>query len=165
MWRCREVAMSRGGDVARWRCCDVCGDGVMLWRGDATRTAMTIALLVVMARMPTAAAPPHGTSTGEWPAYHGDYRNHHYSPLAQITAENFKTLEVAWRLKTDNFGTRPEYKLEGTPLMVGGVVYLTAGTRRAVVAADAATGELRWVHREPEGARGAAAPRQLSGRG
>ena len=126
---------------------------------------MTIALLVVMARMPTAEAPPHGTSTGEWPAYHGDYRNHHYSPLAQITAENFKTLEVAWRLKTDNFGTRPEYKLEGTPLMVGGVVYLTAGTRRAVVAADAATGELRWVHREPEGARGAAAPRQLSGRG
>ena len=78
---------------------------------------------------------------------------------------NFNTLEVAWRLKTDNFGTRPEFKLEGTPLMVGGVVYTTAGTRRAVVALDAGTGELRWVHGEPEGARGAAAPRQLSGRG
>ncbi len=77
--------------------------------------------------------------------------NHHYSPLAQITAGNFNTLEVAWRLKTDNFGTRPEYKLEGTPLMVGGVVYTTAGTRRAVIALDAATGELRWVHGEPEG--------------
>ena len=49
--------------------------------------------------------------------------------------------------------------------MVGGVLYTTAGTRRAVVALDAATGELRWVHGEPEGARGAAAPRQLSGRG
>ena len=35
--------------------------------------------------------------------------------------------------------------------MVGGVVYTTAGTRRAVVALDAATGELRWVHGEPEG--------------
>ena len=49
--------------------------------------------------------------------------------------------------------------------MVDGVVYSTAGTRRAVVALDAATGELLWMHSENEGARGAAAPRQLSGRG
>src|SRR5262249_31750766 len=52
-----------------------------------------------------------------------------------------------------------------TPLMIGGIVYSTAGTRRAVVALDAATGELIWMHSEREGARGAAAPRQLSGRG
>ena len=39
------------------------------------------------------------------------------------------------------------------------------GTRRAVVAADAATGELLWTHRLDEGERGAAAPRRLSGRG
>ena len=49
--------------------------------------------------------------------------------------------------------------------MVGGVLYATGGTRRSVVALDAATGELLWVHSEREGARGAAAPRQLSGRG
>ena len=49
--------------------------------------------------------------------------------------------------------------------MVGGRLYSTGGTRRAVVALDAATGELLWVHSEDEGARGAAAPRQLSGRG
>ncbi|HYL37663.1 MAG TPA: PQQ-binding-like beta-propeller repeat protein, partial [Bryobacteraceae bacterium] len=102
---------------------------------------------------------------GEWPAYAGDLRNYHYSPLDQINASNFSKLEVAWRFKTDSLGTRPEYKLEGTPLMVKGVVYATAGSRRAVVALDAATGELLWVHGEHEGARGAAAPRQLSGRG
>ena len=72
---------------------------------------------------------------------------------------------MAWRFKTDSLGTRPEYKLEGTPLMVGGTLYATAGTRRSVIALDAATGELLWVHRYPEGSRGAAAPRQLSGRG
>jgi quinoprotein glucose dehydrogenase len=44
-------------------------------------------------------------------------------------------------------------------------VYSTGGTRRAVVALDAATGELLWVHSLNEGARGAAAPRLLSGRG
>jgi glucose dehydrogenase len=116
-----------------------------------------------------AAAPAGGfiasTKNGDWPAYTGDTRGTRYSPLAQITAANFKDLEVAWRFKTDNLGTRPEYKLEGTPLAVNGIVYTTAGTRRAVIALDGATGELMWVHRYPEGKRGALAPRGLSGRG
>ena len=49
--------------------------------------------------------------------------------------------------------------------MVNGVVYCTAGTRRAVVALDAATGEMLWMHSEHEGKRGDSAPRKLSGRG
>src|SRR5438094_2146103 len=49
--------------------------------------------------------------------------------------------------------------------MANGVVYATGGTRRAVFALDAATGELFWTHSEREGARGGNAPRQLSGRG
>ena len=67
------------------------------------------------------------------------------------TPANFSNLEVAWRFKTDNLGPRPEINFESTPLMVNGVVYSTAGTRRAVVALDAATGELLWVHSEREG--------------
>ena len=101
----------------------------------------------------------------DWPNYAGDITGSSYKPLDQINASNFSKLEVAWRFKTDNLGNRPEFKLEGTPLEVGGVVYATAGSRRAVVALDAVTGELLWVHGEKEGARGAAAPRQLSGRG
>jgi len=112
-----------------------------------------------------AAAQAPSAASGEWRHYAGDLRNHHYSPLDQISASNFNSLQIAWRLKTDNFGTRPEYKLEGTPLMAKGVLYTTAGSRRAVVALDAASGELLWIHGYPEGARGAAAPRQLSGRG
>jgi len=104
-------------------------------------------------------------ASGDWRSYAGDLRNQHYSPLDRITAGNFNTLDVAWRFKTDSLGPRPEYKLEGTPLMANGVLYTTAGTRRAVVALDAVTGELRWVHAEQEGARAAASPRQLSGRG
>ena len=68
-------------------------------------------------------------------------------------------------MKTDNFGPQPEYNFEGTPLMVDGVVYTTVGTRRAVVAVDAGTGEYLWMHRLDEGERGAATPRRLSGRG
>jgi quinoprotein glucose dehydrogenase len=106
-----------------------------------------------------------GARNGEWRSYGGDLGNTHYSPLDQINAGNFSQLQVAWRLKTDNLGPRPEFNFEGTPLMANGVIYSTAGTRRAVVAVDAATGELLWVHGEHEGARGTAAPRQLSGRG
>src|ERR1700677_946951 len=106
-----------------------------------------------------------GAKNGEWQTYGGDLGNTHYSPLDQINAANFSKLQIAWRFKTENLGPRPEYNFEGTPLMANGVVYSTAGTRRSVVALDAATGELLWVHGEREGARAAASPRQLSGRG
>ena len=112
----------------------------------------------------TVFAQYHAKDT-EWPTYNADLKGTRYRPLDQINATNFSKLEVAWRFKTDSIGNRPEFKLEGTPLMVNGVIYATAGSRRAAIALDAATGELLWVHGEHEGERGAAAPRQLSGRG
>ncbi len=111
-----------------------------------------------------APAQSHGKDS-EWPTYAADLAGSRYRPLDQINASNFSKLEIAWRFKTDSLGNRPEFKLEGTPLMVNGVLYATGGSRRAVIALDAASGELLWVHGEHEGARGAAAPRQLSGRG
>src|ERR1017187_5577275 len=92
-----------------------------------------------------------GAKNGEWRTYGGDLGNTRYSPLNQINAGNFKNLEVAWRFKTENLGPRPEQNLESTPLMINGVLYSTAGSRRDVVALDAATGELLWVHGEREG--------------
>jgi len=124
---------------------------------------LAAALLFTTADLRGQQAPkPKGA---EWPTYGGDLASTRYSPLDQITAENFNKLEIAWRFKTDALGPRPEFNYEGTPLMVDGVVYATAGTRRAAVALDAATGEMLWMHSENEGKRGEAAPRQLSGRG
>src|SRR5689334_2722992 len=91
-------------------------------------------------------SPPQGnwsaqpsTKNGEWPQYNGDMHGTRYSPLDQINASNFSKLEVAWRFKTDSLGPRPEYKLEGTPIMVKGVLYATGGVRRSIVALDART--------------------------
>ena len=123
---------------------------------------LAITLLAALTAVPLGQS---GAVRGEWPTYGGDLGNTRYAPLDQITAANFSNLEVAWRFKTDNLGPRPEFNLQSTPLMVRGRLYSTGGTRRAVVSLDAATGELLWVHSEDEGARGAAAPRQLSGRG
>jgi quinoprotein glucose dehydrogenase len=106
-----------------------------------------------------------GARSGEWRTYGGDLGHTRYAPLDQISAANFDNLEVAWRFKTDNLGPRLEFNLQSTPLVVGRRLFSTGGTRRAVVSLDAGTGELLWVHSEDEGPRGAAAPRQLSGRG
>jgi glucose dehydrogenase len=135
-----------------------------LFRSILFSTALVGAVALVVHGVSGQSAAP-STKNGEWPHYTGDARGTRYSPLDQITAANFNRLEVAWRFKTDNLGSRPEFKLEGTPLMIGGTLYATAGTRRSVVALDAKSGELRWVHAFPEGTRGANAPRQLSGRG
>lgn len=124
--------------------------------------ASTAALLALFA-LP--ATTQQGASNGNWPAYGADNGNTRYSPLAQINAANFSKLQLAWVFSTANLGPTPETNLEATPLVVDGVFYSTAGSRRSVIALDAATGELLWVYREDEGERGEVAPRRLSGRG
>ncbi len=129
-----------------------------------SRTAVRLlpaALLIAALNAPAQT----GAKNGEWPAYGADTGHTRYSPLDQINASNFSKLEVAWRFKSDSLGPRPEYQWESTPLMVHGRLFTTAGSRRAVVALDAATGEMLWMHSEQEGKRGQSAPRQLSGRG
>ena len=137
----------------------------MRGRKTGRRSRLILMMLIGPALLPPGASAQYRAKDTEWPSYAADLAGTRYRPLDQINASNFNELEIAWRIKTDNFGNRPEYKLEGTPLMVNGVLYATAGSRRAVIALDAATGELLWVHGEREGARGGAAPRQLSGRG
>jgi quinoprotein glucose dehydrogenase len=124
---------------------------------------IAVAAVVIAATLPTLAQS--GAKNGEWRTYAGDLGSTRYAPLDQISAANFNKLEVAWRFGTTPLGPRPEYQYEGTPLFVHGMLFVTAGTRRAVVALDAATGELRWMHSEDEGKRGENAPRQLSGHG
>jgi quinoprotein glucose dehydrogenase len=121
--------------------------------------------LCALLLVPALANAQQGTTAGEWPSYGGDLGHTRYAPLDQINAANFSELELAWTFKTDNFGPTPEYRFQSTPLMIDGVLYTTAGSRRSVVALDAATGEILWSFRFEEGARATNAPRQLSGRG
>ena len=118
--------------------------------------------ILAAAHLPAFAQVPADT---DWRHYAADPANTRYAPLDQIDGSNFSSLQVAWRFKTDNLGPRPEYQYEGTPLVIRGRMYVTAGTRRAVVCLDASTGEIRWMHSEDEGARGRNAPRQYSGHG
>jgi len=122
-------------------------------------------LLLSISTVTSGQAGLPSTAKGDWTYYNADIKGTKYSPLDQINASNFGKLEIAWRFKTDSLGPRPEYKLEGTPVAVNGVLYTTGGTRRSVVALDGATGELIWAHSIREGRRAGVSPRQLSGRG
>src|SRR5215510_8744025 len=101
-------------------------------------------LTIALPRAQSTSQP--STKNGDWPYYTADLRGTKYSPLDQINASNFKDHEVAWRFKTDNLGTRPAFQLEGTPLVVKGIMYATGGTRRDVFALRADNGEMLWVH-------------------
>jgi quinoprotein glucose dehydrogenase len=130
-----------------------------------TATARVGQLACVLACATVVTSGQSGAGNGEWRTWGGDLGNTRYAPLDQINAANFNTLEVAWRFKTDNLGPKREFNFESTPLVVKGVLYSTGGSRRAVFALDAATGEERWVYSLDEGKRADAAPRKLSGHG
>ena len=113
---------------------------------------------------PTAPAPAAGPST-VWPTYGGNLASHRYSPADQITKDNFSKLEIAWRLKTDFLGPRPDTLYSATHSSSTGCCTRRRACDAPVIALNAATGEMLWMHTEDEGVRGQNAPRQGAGRG
>jgi quinoprotein glucose dehydrogenase len=93
-----------------------------------------------------------GTAT-EWLSYSGDKASSKYSPLTQISANNFNRLRAAWTWRSAEEEVAKANHLktwawEATPLMVGGVLYVSTSLSQ-VAAIDAATGKTRWVY-DPE---------------
>jgi alcohol dehydrogenase (cytochrome c) len=74
---------------------------------------------------------------GNWLMYGGDYRSHHFSSLKEITAENVHRLRVKWIYQMH------QQKVETTPIVVDGVMYVTRPPSD-VIALDAATGRALW---------------------
>ena len=120
--------------------------------GQRCRVSAPIAAIVAAVGL-LAAAPPGAAQVpdGEWHAFGRDAANTKYSPLDQITAENFLDLEVAWRwtslsraVAESNERIRPSgYK--GTPLVVDGIVYAITALGQ-VAALDAGTGAEVWTY-------------------
>jgi quinoprotein glucose dehydrogenase len=87
----------------------------------------------------------------EWLSYGADKASSKYSPLAQIGADNFKRLKVAWKWRSPDEAVataNPHLKTwvwEATPLMVGGILYVSTSLSQ-VAAIDASTGKTHWVY-------------------
>lgn len=77
---------------------------------------------------------------GEWLTYGRDYGEQRYSPLDKINLENVKDLGLAWSADLDTARGQ-----EGTPLMIGGKLYITTAWSK-VKAYDGKTGKLLWEY-------------------
>ena len=103
-------------------------------------------------------APPvraqRAPSEGAWLTWGGDHTFTRYSPLAAITKDNVKDLQVVWRWQSADRELQASNPLwragrnEETPLMVNGTLYTITGLG-LIAALDPATGATRWVH-DPE---------------
>ena len=118
---------------------------------------------------------------GEWRYLNSDPMATRYSPLDRIDKDNFKDLKIAWRWKpaiphapsslggtaqSNGDPTLAIYRSEATPIMVGGILYESAGGQRDVAAIDAATGKHLWLWEGiDEHGRDRMAPRRNAGRG
>jgi PQQ-dependent dehydrogenase (methanol/ethanol family) len=81
---------------------------------------------------------------GDWVTYNGKRDGGHYSPLAQITVDNVKQLQPQWAFVPGGVG------LEGEPIVMDGIMYITGGTQ--VCALDARTGLRIWCVPRTNGA-------------
>ncbi len=102
------------------------------------------------------ASGQYGSTDGQWPSYAADAGSTKYTSLSSIDASNFSQLELAWRWASIdgdlNFQTLLGDDadvgfglLQGTPLMIDGVLYMLTALNQ-VAALDAASGEVLWTH-------------------
>ena len=79
----------------------------------------------------------------DWPSYDGSFTSNRHSPLAQIDASNVRRLALQWM-----FPVPGAPRLEATPVVVDGVMYVTAVN--AAFALDARSGRPLWSYRRPQ---------------
>src|SRR3982074_557329 len=89
----------------------------------------------------------------EWLSYSGDKAGSEYSPLTQISGDNFNRLRTAWTWRSTEEEVAKANHLktwawEATPLVVGGVLYVSTSLSQ-VAALAAGTGKTLWVY-DPE---------------
>jgi len=78
----------------------------------------------------------------DWTTYHGSLSGNRYSSLEQINSGNVNRLALRWM-----FPIPSSPRLEATPVVVDGVMYVTGWNE--VWALDATTGQQIWVFRPP----------------
>jgi len=79
---------------------------------------------------------------GDWPTYHGQWSGNRHSPLDQIHPGNVATLAPRWI-----FSIPDSRRLQVTPLVIDGVMYVTAANE--AYALDARSGRQLWHFRRP----------------
>ena len=82
------------------------------------------------------------TTDRDWPSYHGGPDGNRFTPQSQITALNVARLTPAWV-----FPVLSNSRLQGTPVVAGGIMYVTAPNE--CIALDAGSGRQIWRYFRP----------------
>ena len=98
----------------------------------------------------------------EWFTLGNDFAHTRYTPAAEISADNFNDLEVAWEWDGASFGA---VSGRSTPSYIDGKLFTVAGYNRHVIAIDPKNGETIWSYREPNTPRGEYSMRADYGKG
>lgn len=125
----------------------------MSWMPSTIRTLQTAAAMIAFAVVLGRAQNTHPAEVdatqlelhsvgADWPSYNGDYTGRRYSSLTQITPENVGHLRAQWIFHSTSPGT-----LEVTPIVVDGVMYITASNDAYAI--DARTGLILWHYTRP----------------
>ena len=119
------------------------------------RKMLVLGLAVAAAVTVWTVAGSAADNSREWPAYSGDKGSTNNSSLDQINRNTIKSLRIAWRqsavpdeLKTLFPNMQGPTNWQNTPIMAGGLLYMTSGVG-AVVALDPATGKVVWFDTPP----------------
>jgi alcohol dehydrogenase (cytochrome c) len=78
----------------------------------------------------------------DWPNYNGDVSGNRYTSLTQINKDNVRRLAMAWMFTLRGVGG-----LEVTPVVVGGIMYVTGPNE--CFALDAGSGREIWHYKRP----------------
>ena len=106
-----------------------------------TRLAAAFAACTVLA-MVSNVAPAAGAKDAAataWSTYGHDYANTRHADLTQIDVKNVASVVPLWQYQTGQTGS-----FEGSPIVVGGTMYITTGINDTVIALDARTGTAKW---------------------
>ncbi len=107
------------------------------------RTFLQSAALAGAALAPPRSHAAYGGAQSNWQHYGGTLDATRYSELEQINRSNVADLKVAWIHKTGDSSQRPLTKIECTPIVVDGRMYVTTAQIQ-VRALDATTGKMLW---------------------
>ena len=104
---------------------------------------------------------PRPAGVNQWPAYGGGNANQNFSTLTQITPANVSKLKQAWVYrygagKANNGDEGIDFRFEVTPLIIGGVMYISTpkaprnpSLNATVTAIKPETGEVLWKYESP----------------
>ena len=116
------------------------------------RTGLLLSLVAGVSVAAQQGAPPGPVTSQElldglkndgssWLTFGGNYANHRFSPLTQITPENVTRLQPQWTFQTNTLGN-----FETTTLVRDNVLYVT-GPQNVAWAVDARSGRQIWRYR------------------